>query len=69
MSERNFKLLQSPVVQSPRDTFWVPWILCVETNSIMARRKIEIYSTVGSVCTCLHERTGRKIVTHILRRR
>lgn len=24
ISERNFKLLQSPVVQSPPDTFWVP---------------------------------------------
>lgn len=51
----NFKLLQSPVVQSPRDTFWVPWIQCVETNSVMGRREIEIYCQVA-VGVCVRAR-------------
>lgn len=39
MGEPKFKLLQSPVVHFPWDTFWVPWIRCIGINSIMARRK------------------------------
>lgn len=35
----HFKLLQSPEIQSPPETFWEPHLLSVHQNCIMARRK------------------------------
>lgn len=61
MSEANCKLLQLSVVHHPPDTFWLSWILDIETKSIMGRR-IERYCRARRKSVCMSE--GESLSTH-----